>query len=779
MGLSGNFQLLVRVCISSRSAAAFREKNSTHTDGLSVEVTGDETALKEAFYNQPSQLCHYWRHGECFRGDSCPFEHEDPSERKAIEDKYHLTAARRLLAKIYQKCCGPPSTQGSLEEQTRDFERCLIDNLTSITDTPLSPQESISLDCKVQECPAGPFSPGFDPLGLSSGESHASSGGLVKPWKSPLNLQEVELQLKAELGLAPDLKAMPSFVAPDPLRTAPEVPKTRVPTPPLPDVPKTEVPSPPLPETKAIPPPPAVSPPERTPASGATLRPFPAAPRIPPPPPNPPPKPEDLEVPGPPVWTPCSSPVSVAQQLFALPPMVDPAIFAGREEAIDARNAGSDGEVLRRRQELQGSAGSDVSETRREPGDAQSAEPAEPAEPAELGQRRPRDHTEHAERIEPMERAAGRAQKSDSERTWPTSDLPSRCPAKGEKESRGSSGPPAPSPSPSWSQVSKSLKAEPRRQAESLKADVTGLLVKNIPSSVLQQEFLQALRDDGFEKQIDYCSLPSDWKTGLGRGQAWLNFRLASSAQALHRRYNGKRRFKNQEAPLQVVASHLQGLEANLTRCSLEAKCREVPFVALDALKAAEGHPPQPKIAAGAGRVPSSAPQGATSRKSSRPKTEGAKDKWAELSKLSKEPESKLLLLESEAESETAQVQPQQEQAGPQAPGRRRRKKDGLRKAAEDFEQLLAEERSRHAADRRSTPNASANAVTAPTKPPASCCCLCGKPVPNLKHAAELSACKAHYRTFQAEERSLAAFAATRQKSDEKAPTNHLFHLSA
>lgn len=56
-----------------------------------------------------------------------------------------------------------------------------------------------------QECPAGPFSPGFDPLGLSSGESHASSGGLVKPWKSPLNLQEVELQLKAELGLAPDL----------------------------------------------------------------------------------------------------------------------------------------------------------------------------------------------------------------------------------------------------------------------------------------------------------------------------------------------------------------------------------------------------------------------------------------------------------------------------------------------------------------------------------------------------------------------------------------------
>ncbi|CAJ1327304.1 unnamed protein product [Effrenium voratum] len=328
-------------------------------------------------------------------------------------------------------------------------------------------------------------------------------------------------------------------------------------------------------------------------------------------------------------------------------------------------------------------------------------------------------------------------------------------------------------------QVSKSLKAEPRRQAESLKADVTGLLVKNIPSSVLQQEFLQALRDDGFEKQIDYCSLPSDWKTGLGRGQAWLNFRLASSAQALHRRYNGKRRFKNQEAPLQVVASHLQGLEANLTRCSLEAKCREVPFVALDALKAAEGHPPQPKIAAGAGRVPSSAPQGATSRKSSRPKTEGAKDKWAELSKLSKEPESKLLLLESEAESETAQVQPQQEQAGPQAPGRRRRKKDGLRKAAEDFEQLLAEERSRHAADRRSTPNASANAVTAPTKPPASCCCLCGKPVPNLKHAAELSACKAHYRTFQAEERSLAAFAATRQKSDEKAPTNHLFHLSA
>ncbi|CAL1125892.1 unnamed protein product, partial [Cladocopium goreaui] len=46
MGLSGNFQLMVRAFISTSSPAAFREKNTTHTEGLSVEVNGDEVALQ-------------------------------------------------------------------------------------------------------------------------------------------------------------------------------------------------------------------------------------------------------------------------------------------------------------------------------------------------------------------------------------------------------------------------------------------------------------------------------------------------------------------------------------------------------------------------------------------------------------------------------------------------------------------------------------------------------------------------------------------------------------
>ncbi|CAE7636711.1 elmoC, partial [Symbiodinium pilosum] len=84
-----------------------------------------------------------------------------------------------------------------------------------------------------------------------------------------------------------------------------------------------------------------------------------------------------------------------------------------------------------------------------------------------------------------------------------------------------------------------------------------------------------------------------------------------------------------------------------------------------------------------------------------------------------------------------------------------------------DFDQVLAEERSRWARE-------ACNSKGSPEN-----CCLCNKPVPNLKYATELGVCKGHYRMLQAEERALASFSTSRQQSDPRAPSNHLFHLSA
>ncbi|OLP85420.1 Pumilio-like 1 [Symbiodinium microadriaticum] len=124
MGLSGDFQLMVRAYISRCTKASFLEKNSTHTDGLSVEITGDEAALQEVFYKSTPQPCRYFQagEGECLRGDSCPFAHEDPDEELLLEDQHNRTAARRLLTRVYAKCLGQAWSASFSPEQEMESE---------------------------------------------------------------------------------------------------------------------------------------------------------------------------------------------------------------------------------------------------------------------------------------------------------------------------------------------------------------------------------------------------------------------------------------------------------------------------------------------------------------------------------------------------------------------------------------------------------------------------------------------------------------------------------
>lgn len=338
-------------------------------------------------------------------------------------------------------------------------------------------------------------------------------------------------------------------------------------------------------------------------------------------------------------------------------------------------------------------------------------------------------------------------------------------------------------------------------QRAGLQAEVTGVLVKPLPSALSQSQLLRALGEDGFDGQIDYCSLP-EFQDSQGPRQAWLNFRRPSFAQELWHAWHGRRRFKDQEVALQVVQSPYQGLEENLKRCKMHQD--EMPFVALDALTAAQPEPAEPAergASSSASRVKPDPGRSAAKRDrrdagdGDGDATEGVWERKEGPRVKQKErikhepvtPKDPPLRLEDPPDApdapdaadvvDVAQAPKGEAQARSKMPVRKAKgscaKKDSEKTAAsrrveENFDRLLEEERSKHhPCDLEGG------------QPVSDHCCLCGKAVANLKPALELSVCKAHYRMFQSEERFLATFVAARQKSDPKAPSNHLFHLSA
>eukprot|EP00913_Durusdinium_trenchii_P001569 g1453.t1 len=261
----------------------------------------------------------------------------------------------------------------------------------------------------------------------------------------------------------------------------------------------------------------------------------PPAPAIPPPPKAPPPQPEDLDL----ITGRASA--SVAAQLFAMPTVVDSKMWDEFRTGAGTAPAPAPVPVQ----------AVPTAEPRRSPPvDAPPVAPdvaTVPATPPAV--KPPSGAAPHGDRVR--------------------KDVPKAAPAAARDASRG---------------VAVAEKERDDRLED--RADVVGVLVKNLPSGLQQSDLLQALRQDGFDGQIDYCSLPE-----VGR-QAWLNFRRPHFAQELWRRWHRRRRFRHQELPLQVVASQLQGLEANLRSSSAQAlEVRPVPFVALDALQAAQGAP--------------------------------------------------------------------------------------------------------------------------------------------------------------------------------------------
>lgn len=733
MGLSGNFQLMVRAFISTCSPAAFRETNRTRSEGLAVEVTSEglaDGAQQEAFYNQTPDPCRFWQHGECFRGESCPYSHEDPAAASMPEDKIHLSAARRLLGKIYQKCCSRIAEiqrRESNENELEAMEQC-IGSLSQVLDA----------SCDFPSEPALALTPTEPPTRLERQGEVPVPPRAVGSVGAPAQFLDGDDRLACPTAPTPAPRKPPAPVTP----VTPTCPPTWSPT-----------------VEMGIPPPPAI----------------------------PPPQPQDLDLTerlsgfrtgdafeAPNRATPAAS--SVAAQLFSMPAVVPdhtkmfdelgwtPApqahAPAPAAPAAKAASAASAGEARRWPATVTVDSSAPPTLSRSATAPVAKASRATMKEVVSRG-------ATHAGGT-----AAGVAAVNAKLAPRPKPKPPPAAP------------PPVPAPA----------------QRAGLQADVTGVLVKHLPSVLSQSQLLRALGEDGFDGQIDYCSLP-EFQDSQGPRQAWLNFRRPSFAQELWHAWHGRRRFKHQEVALQVVQSPYQGLEENLKRCKMHQD--EMPFVALDALTAAAA-PPAERPGELAERGASSSASVKRDKRDGRsdpldlhgegPEGEGVGERFqgprVKQKERIKQPTPKdgqkdpPLPLEdpvvdaADAADAAAPAPKGEAQARPKMPLRKAKgscaKKDPEKAAAarprrveENFDRLLAEERSKHSCDLEGG------------QPVSDHCCLCGKPVANLKPALELSVCKAHYRMFQSEERFLATFVAARQKSDPKAPSNHLFHLSA
>jgi len=115
---------------------------------------------------------------------------------------------------------------------------------------------------------------------------------------------------------------------------------------------------------------------------------------------------------------------------------------------------------------------------------------------------------------------------------------------------------------------------------------VTTVMLRNLPPAITQQRLIQELNTEGFAGQYDFCYVPREFSTGVGVSFAFVNFRCPEMASRLTEDWRGSRRFCQAfEAPLNISAAKIQGLEGNLAKWNT-ARLRRVrnrqmrPFVA-------------------------------------------------------------------------------------------------------------------------------------------------------------------------------------------------------
>lgn len=92
---------------------------------------------------------------------------------------------------------------------------------------------------------------------------------------------------------------------------------------------------------------------------------------------------------------------------------------------------------------------------------------------------------------------------------------------------------------------------------------VTTLMVRNIPTRVMQKAFMQELDASGFHGLYDFCYLPTCFTKNEGKGFAFVNFISPAAAGKFVGTWHRSHRFEEKETSLNISPAQTQGLEAN------------------------------------------------------------------------------------------------------------------------------------------------------------------------------------------------------------------------
>mmetsp|Transcript_34242 Transcript_34242/g.78055 ORF Transcript_34242/g.78055 Transcript_34242/m.78055 type:complete len:230 (+) Transcript_34242:140-829(+) len=103
----------------------------------------------------------------------------------------------------------------------------------------------------------------------------------------------------------------------------------------------------------------------------------------------------------------------------------------------------------------------------------------------------------------------------------------------------------------------------------------TSLMITNLPPQVTQDKLREILADTGFGNAYNFLYAPRIFKSGAGRGYAFINFYNCDLAAMFVPRWTGLVFWQNQRQPLSVVKADCQGLQ-ELTAVCLKHKMHRV-----------------------------------------------------------------------------------------------------------------------------------------------------------------------------------------------------------
>lgn len=105
--------------------------------------------------------------------------------------------------------------------------------------------------------------------------------------------------------------------------------------------------------------------------------------------------------------------------------------------------------------------------------------------------------------------------------------------------------------------------------------EITTLMLRNLPETLLQQHFVNALNKSGFLGLYDFLYMPSIFSTGAGKGYAFVNFVSPFAAQMFIRSCEGRNPFgRNTKGRVSVSPAHIQGRDANIAKWNTRKMAR-------------------------------------------------------------------------------------------------------------------------------------------------------------------------------------------------------------